>query len=520
MLYHSDCTVTSQMATMTAARIPWLGFVLLLCLLALVPQGVSAARGGYDPKLIPGSGYFVSTYKARQDRPTLIRNARILTGAGDDLERTDILVDKGVISRMGSNLKPPKGARELDATGKWVTPGLIDLGFGFPSAAGREEGIQWSLLSLVEYRAEQVRALSGGVTTLLFNRFAAPSTTPTSGFALGAVLRNIPDRDLQGTLFPGIGSVLTLHCPEDAAGWRHLLGLWRQAGAYLTGGSEINQDFNLIAAAQKGDLPLHLRCGRAEALALALAFGRDQKLKYRAVTAASEGYQLGAELARGRICAAFFVGQQEGARDLGRANVLAAPLMDAVAGRSGCAIVQSGGTEDIGQLHLLSGRARAQAEALGLQIPPARAIAWITSNPARALGIADKVGSVARGKIADLVVWSGNPFSAYSRPEQIFLDGALIWDLRNKGRQFELDGDIQARLNPAAELVSQPKQVGGLPPVGLPAPATPGNAQPPADPSARPLSGDIPDTQNPQSEPARPPLQPDSGPAAPSPEPR
>ena len=56
------------------------------------------------------------------------------------------------------------------------------------------------------------------------------------------------------------------------------------------------------------------------------------------------------------------------------------------------------------------------------------AIRWITINAAKALGIEDQTGSIEPGKMADLVVWSGNPFSVYTRAEKVFIDGALRYD--------------------------------------------------------------------------------------------
>ncbi|MBL8645563.1 MAG: amidohydrolase family protein, partial [Rhodospirillaceae bacterium] len=71
---------------------------------------------------------------------------------------------------------------------------------------------------------------------------------------------------------------------------------------------------------------------------------------------------------------------------------------------------------------------------------------WITSVPARVLGIDNRVGSVTPGKDADVVVWSGDPFSTYSRPEQVFIDGALLYDRATAGRRvsdFELGQPAQ-----------------------------------------------------------------------------
>ena len=86
----------------------------------------------------------------------------------------------------------------------------------------------------------------------------------------------------------------------------------------------------------------------------------------------------------------------------------------------------------------------------GLKISKARAIKWITLNPAKALGISDQVGSLEIGKMADIIIWDGDPFSVYSKTEKVFLDGLLIYNEDDpstpKATDFEL-GIINAEGN-------------------------------------------------------------------------
>ena len=71
------------------------------------------------------------------------------------------------------------------------------------------------------------------------------------------------------------------------------------------------------------------------------------------------------------------------------------------------------------------------AARVGVDIPPERAIQWITINAAKALGIGDVTGSLEAGKMADVVVWTGSPFSVYSKAERVYIDGALAFELGN-----------------------------------------------------------------------------------------
>jgi imidazolonepropionase-like amidohydrolase len=75
------------------------------------------------------------------------------------------------------------------------------------------------------------------------------------------------------------------------------------------------------------------------------------------------------------------------------------------------------------------GKSVAAGRRMGIDIPDAVAWEFLSYNPARALGIADETGSLKPGKMADVVLWNGNPFSAYSRPEKVWIDGALLYDM-------------------------------------------------------------------------------------------
>ncbi len=84
---------------------------------------------------------------------------------------------------------------------------------------------------------------------------------------------------------------------------------------------------------------------------------------------------------------------------------------------------------------------------MGINIPEEIAWEWLSYNPAKAMGIADQTGSLKVGKMADVVLWNGNPFSIYTRPERVWIDGALMYDANDPKRRpvsdFEL-GQIGA----------------------------------------------------------------------------
>ena len=100
--------------------------------------------------------------------------------------------------------------------------------------------------------------------------------------------------------------------------------------------------------------------------------------------------------------------------------------------------------DPVGIQHLNEEAAKAMAAGnrAGFNISKAHAMRWITSNPAKAAGILDQTGSIEVGKDADIVLWSGNPFSVYSRAEKVLIDGALAFDINDPKIQPITDFDL------------------------------------------------------------------------------
>jgi len=86
--------------------------------------------------------------------------------------------------------------------------------------------------------------------------------------------------------------------------------------------------------------------------------------------------------------------------------------------------------------------AMAAGNRAGLNITEAEAIAWITLNPAKAIGIGDQTGSLEPGKRGDVVIWSGDPFSVYSRAERVYMDGAEMFDISDPRFQPKSDFEL------------------------------------------------------------------------------
>jgi imidazolonepropionase-like amidohydrolase len=84
----------------------------------------------------------------------------------------------------------------------------------------------------------------------------------------------------------------------------------------------------------------------------------------------------------------------------------------------------------------------AAGAALGIAISEDEAITWLTLNPAWSLGLDDRIGSIEVGKNADVVLWSGNPFSVYSRAERVWIDGAPMFDRTDATEGWRTDFEL------------------------------------------------------------------------------
>ncbi|MGL6224290.1 MAG: amidohydrolase, partial [Steroidobacteraceae bacterium] len=143
---------------------------------------------------------YPSTYRPAASTPTLIRNATVLDGAGRRLDGADVLIRDGKIVAVGPGL-PGGDATEVDARGRWVTPGLIDvhshLGvYASPGIGATDDGNEatspvtaavWAEHSVWPQDPGFATALAGGVTTLQ----VLPGSANLIG-GRGVTLRNVP----------------------------------------------------------------------------------------------------------------------------------------------------------------------------------------------------------------------------------------------------------------------------------------------------------------------------------------
>ena len=432
-----------------------------------------------DPPPRPADPY-PSTYQPLPRRPTVIENAITLTGTGERIEQAAIVIAEGKIQSIGP-AEPPDGAVRVDATGKWVTPGIIDvhshLGvYPSPSVAAHADGNEISNPITAEVWAEHsvwpqdpgfAAALAGGVTTLQI----LPGSANLIG-GRGVTLKNLYGRTVQDMKFPGAPHGLKMACGENpkrvygdkkqtapttrmgnVAGYRQA---WVKAQKYVkdwqafTDGKKPeapgrNLQLETLVGVLEGRIRVHNHCYRADEMAVMMGIAKEFGYKIAAFHHAVEAYKIADLLAANGICAAMWAdwwGFKIEAFDAVRENVA---MVDAA---GGCAIVHSDSDIEGQRLNQEAAKAMAAANRAGLRVTRATAMRWLTLNPAAALGIDARTGSIEVDKAADIVVWSGDPFSVYTKAEQVYIDGALVYDRDNPARQPQSDFSIGLDPNP------------------------------------------------------------------------
>src|SRR6185295_7767343 len=106
------------------------------------------------------------------------------------------------------------------------------------------------------------------------------------------------------------------------------------------------------------------------------------------------------------------------------------------------AIVHSDDPSGSQRLNQEAAKGMAAGRAASIPISEDDAIKWVTINAAWALGLDDRIGSLVAGKNADVVLWSGNPFSVYARAEKVWVDGAMLFDRLDPTNKWRTDFEL------------------------------------------------------------------------------
>jgi len=211
---------------------------------------------------------------------------------------------------------------------------------------------------------------------------------------------------------------------------------WAENGADPARKPQRNLQLETLAGVLDGEILVHHHCYRADEMALVVDMAKEFGYKVSSFHHAVEAYKIRDILAREGICASMWAdwwGFKMEAYD----GILQNAALVEEAG--GCAIIHSDDAQGIQRLNQETAKVLRAAREMGMEISDDAAIRWITINPAKALGIDRLTGSLEPGKGGDVVIWSGDPFSTYSRAEQVFIDGALMYDRHDPATQPQRD---------------------------------------------------------------------------------
>jgi imidazolonepropionase-like amidohydrolase len=451
----------------------------LLRCLAVVFPALSPFAVASPPQATPLPDPYPSTYHALPRTDTLINNATVLDGLGHRFTNASVLLHEGKILAVGPNLGAPQGVKTIDAHGGFVTPGLIDVhshlgDFAAPftlqdakvSDVNEESSPNsaevWALHSIRVQDPQFARVRAGGVTTLQ----VLPGSSDLFG-GRGVVLKNVPAVTVQEMEFPGAMPSLKMACGENpkytfgekgefpssemgnVAGYRQA---WIEAGEYKRRWDDYyaKHDPNLqppirdlkletLAAVLRGQILVDMHCYRADEMAVMMDVAKEFGYKITAFHHAVEAYKIVPLLRKNDVCVAVWAdwwGYKVEAYDAVRAN---AAFVDA---GGGCVMLHSDAPISGERLTLDAALAMGAGHRAGVDIPEERAIEWLTINPARSLHLEGQIGSLEPGKNADVVVWSGDPFSVYTRASIVFIDGAIVYDRNDPARQATSDFEV------------------------------------------------------------------------------
>jgi imidazolonepropionase-like amidohydrolase len=382
----------------------------------------------------------------------VIKNATVMTASHGTIEHGSVWVHAGKIAEVGATVGAPADAVVIDATGKYLTPGIIDphshmaLGDDINEATSPVTPSMMMIDAFDNKDAALYDALAAGVTSLLLlhgsanliggqavvikNKFGLPReqmlfpNAPRSiKFASGENPKRVyGSRDMLPSTRMGNFEVMRQSF-EDA---RAYMATWSAYDAKVSKGdkdaSAPKRDLKLEALSDilKGKLLVQIHCYRADEFLTEEAIAKEYGFKIRAFHHALEMYKVGDKIAPTGTAIATFAdwwGFKDEAWD-------AIPWNAVMSMREGVRVALKSDSNDyVRRLNQEAGKMVHYGGATEDE-----AITMITLNPAWIMGVDDRVGSIDKGKDADLVIWNVDPLSTYARAEKVYIDGDLYFD--------------------------------------------------------------------------------------------
>lgn len=387
----------------------------------------------------------------------VFRGATVMTASHGTIEHGAVWIHDGKIAGVGTTVSAPQTATVVDATGLWLTPGIIDPHShsaldGDVNEATSPVTPSMHMIDAFDNRsADLYRALAGGVTTELLlhgsanmiggqavvikNKFGLdrdamlfPNAPGSIKFASGENPKRVyGSRDQLPSTRMGNFAVMRMAF-EDA---RHYMAEWDAYDAKVKKGDKDlvppKRDLKLEALADvlRGKLYVQIHCYRADEFLTEEAIAKEYGYKIRAFHHALEMYKVAPEIAADGTAIATFAdwwGYKDEARD-------AIPWNAVMSMRKGVRVALKSDSDD--HIRRLNGEAGKMVHYGGATED--EALQMITLNPAWIIGVQDRVGSIDVGKDADIVLWNHDPLSNYARAMKVYIDGELFFDASAHG---------------------------------------------------------------------------------------
>jgi imidazolonepropionase-like amidohydrolase len=384
----------------------------------------------------------------------LIKNGTVITITKGTLENTDVLVKDGKISQIGKNIAAPSGTKVIDATGMHVMPGIIDAHSHLALDAVNEAtspvtAMVWEGDDLDPLDVGMYRAVAGGVTIshamhgsanaiggqcqTIKHRYGSldPKVIMMEGaprtikFALGENPTRVHGNNGQG-MVPNTRMGVEFVIRQAFAEGKEYMAAWTKYNASKSQkgfrGAPPAYDLRMetIAAILRGEIIIHCHSYRADEIYMLLKVCKDFGIKRLVFQHVNEGFKVAPELAEYGAMASVFADWWAYKFEVYYSTAYNAAILT----RNG--VVTSINSDDAELTRHLYHEAAKTQKYGGLT--DEEALSLITINPAKQLGIENRVGSLEVGKDADIVVFKGHPLSVYAIPMITVIDGVVKFD--------------------------------------------------------------------------------------------
>ena len=385
----------------------------------------------------------------------LIQNGHVLTITKGNLEETDLLIQKGKIAAIGKDLKAPAGIKIIDVQNKFVMPGIIDahshLAIDAVNEGTHPVTSEVKVGDAIDpFDIGVYRALAGGVTTahvmhgsanaiggqcqtIKFrygemdpSSFIFKDAPRTIKFALGENPMRVhgEGRGVQPRTRMGVERVI-----RDAFRQGQIYrDKWKKYESEKSKNPSLtppiyNERYQTMADILDGKIIIQCHSYRADEILMLLNVLKDFGVKRVTFQHVNEGFKVAPELAAFGAMASVFSDWWAYKFEVYYSTAYNASILT----RNGVITSINSDSEELIR-HLFLEAAKTQRYG-GLE--DNEALALITINPARQLGIDHRVGSIEIGKDADIAIFEGHPLSIYTIPQMTIVDGVVRFDLQN-----------------------------------------------------------------------------------------